>query len=124
MLVTGSSGVWLETADGRQILDAGGGAIVTNIGHGRPEIAHVASKALERLDYVVPVFATEARVALAEEVSDNWLPDPSWRSVFVSGGSESVDAAIRVAQLHHVASGRSERHKVIGRDVSYHGSTL
>ena len=50
MLVTGSSGVWLETADGRQILDAGGGAIVTNIGHGRPEIAHVASKALERLD--------------------------------------------------------------------------
>ena len=124
MLITSSSGVWLQTADGRQILDAGGGAIVTNIGHGRPEIAQVASHALERLDYVVPVFATEARVALAEEVSDNWLPDPSWRSVFVSGGSESVDAAIRVAQLHHVACGRSERHKVIGRDVSYHGATL
>ena len=123
-MVTKAEGVWLHTSEGARFLDAGGGAIVTNIGHGRPEIAQVAAEALSRLDYVVPVFATEARVALVEEVSDNWLPDPSWRCVFVSGGSESVDAAIRVAQLHHVASGRPERFKVIGRDISYHGATL
>ena len=124
MLITHSKDMWLHTSDGRRILDAGGGAIVTNIGHGRQEIAQVAADALTQLDYVVPVFATEARVALVEEVSDHWLPDPSWRCVFVSGGSESVDAALRVAQLHHVASGRPERHKIIGRDVSYHGATL
>ena len=124
ILVTNSEGVWLEAAGGRRILDAGGGAIVTNIGHGRPEIVEVAAKALGQLDYVVPVFATESRVALVNEVCDNWLPDPSWRCVFVSGGSESIDAAIRVAQLHHVACGRPERHKVIGRDVSYHGATI
>ena len=124
MLVTHSEGVWLHTSDGRRILDAGGGAIVTNIGHGRQEIAQVAADALSHLDYVVPVFATESRVGLVEEVSDHWLPDPSWRCVFVSGGSESVDAALRVAQLHHVACGRPERHKVIGRDVSYHGATV
>ena len=124
MLITKGDGVWLQAADGQRILDAGGGAIVTNIGHGRPEIAEVAAKALEQLDYVVPLFATESRVALVDEVSDNWLPHPSWRCVFVSGGSESIDAAIRVAQLHHVACGRHERHKVIGRDVSYHGATI
>ena len=124
ILVTHNSGVWFHTSDGRRILDAGGGAIVTNIGHGRQEIAEVAAKALSQLDYVVPVFATEARIALVEEVSDHWLPDPSWRCVFVSGGSESVDAALRVAQLDHVACGRPERHKVIGRDVSYHGATV
>ena len=89
-MVTKAEGVWLHTSEGARFLDAGGGAIVTNIGHGRPEIAQVAAEALSRLDYVVPVFATEARVALVEEVSDNWLPDPSWRCVFVSGGSESV----------------------------------
>lgn len=124
ILVTSSEGMWLEAAGGRRILDAGGGAIVTNIGHGRPEIAEVAANALRRLDYVVPIFATESRVALVNEVADNWLPDPSWRCVFVSGGSESIDAAIRIAQLHHVACGRPERHKVIGRDVSYHGATI
>ena len=124
ILITSSKGVWLEAADGRRILDAGGGAVVTNIGHGRPEIAEVAANALTRLDYVVPLFATESRVSLVDEVSDHWLPDPSWRCVFVSGGSESIDAAMRIAQLHHVACGRPERHKVIGRDVSYHGATI
>ncbi|MCH2625141.1 MAG: aminotransferase class III-fold pyridoxal phosphate-dependent enzyme [Acidimicrobiales bacterium] len=124
ILITSSEGVWLEAADGRRILDAGGGAVVTNIGHGRPEIAEIAANALTQLDYVVPLFATESRVSLVDEVADHWLPDPSWRCVFVSGGSESIDAAMRIAQLHHVACGRPERHKVIGRDVSYHGATI
>ena len=122
--ITHGEGVWLHTSNGHKILDAGGGAIVTNIGHGRKEIADIAASALRKLDYVVPTFATEARIQLVEEVADNWLPDPSWRCVFNSGGSESVDAAIRIAQLHHVACGRTERYKVIGRDVSYHGATL
>ncbi|MCP3912858.1 MAG: aspartate aminotransferase family protein [Actinomycetia bacterium] len=116
--------VWLVTGDGRRILDAGGGAIVTNIGHGRPEIARVAAEALGRIDYVVPVWATEARVSLVEELVDHWLPDGFTRCAFVSGGSESVDLAVRVARTHHLSAGRSSRWKVIGRDVAYHGSTL
>ena len=50
MLVTHSEGMWFHTSDGRRILDAGGGAIVTNIGHGRQEIAQVAADALSQLD--------------------------------------------------------------------------
>ncbi len=123
-VVTGAEGVWLHFDDGRRILDAGGGAVVTNIGHGRPEIAEVAARALGHLDYVIPPWATESRVALIEEVTAHWLPDGFERCVFVSGGSESVDVAVRLARQHHLAAGRPERHKVVGRDVSYHGATL
>ena len=124
LVVDRTEGVWFVTDSGARILDAGGGAVVTNIGHGRPEIADEARSALSKLDYVIPFAATEARVRLVEELVTHWLPDGFTRCKFVAGGSESVDAAIRLARTHHVAAGREDRWKVIGRDVSYHGSTL
>jgi adenosylmethionine-8-amino-7-oxononanoate aminotransferase len=123
-LVVGADDVWLEFEGGQRVLDAGGGAVVTNIGHGRPQVAAAAAQALGAVDYVIPPWATESRVALVEELTDHWLPDGFERCGFVSGGSESVDVAVRLARQHHVGSGRPERHKVIGRDVSYHGATL
>ena len=116
--------VWLVRDNGDRILDAGGGAIVTNIGHGRPEIAQVAATALGQVDYVVPLWATEHRVALIDELVEHWLPAGFTQASFFSGGSESVDAAVRLARTHHLARGEVDRWKVIGRDVSYHGSTL
>ncbi|MCP5025588.1 MAG: aspartate aminotransferase family protein [Actinomycetia bacterium] len=124
LVIERTEGVWLVTDSGQRILDAGGGAIVTNIGHGRPEIARVAADALGRIDYLVPLWATEARVSLVEELVDHWLPDGFTRCAFVSGGSESVDLAVRIARTHHLAAGRGSRWKTIGRDVAYHGSTL
>ncbi len=124
LVIERTEDVWLIRDDGRRILDAGGGAIVTNIGHGRPELAKAAATALGKIDYVVPLWATENRVALVEELTEHWLPDGFTRASFFCGGSESIDAAVRLARTHHVASGRPERWKVIGRDVSYHGSTL
>lgn len=119
-----TDGVWLYTADGGQILDGGGGAVVTNVGHGRTEVIEAATQALAQLDYVLPLWATENRVALVEELTEHWLPDGFTRASFFCGGSESVDAAIRIARTHHVATGQPDRWKVIGRNVSYHGSTL
>jgi adenosylmethionine-8-amino-7-oxononanoate aminotransferase len=116
--------VWLVRDTGQRILDAGGGAVVTNIGHGRPEVVAAATEALSKIDYVLPLWATENRVALVEELTDHWLPEGFTQASFFSGGSESVDAAVRVARTHHVSVGRPNRWKVIGRDVSYHGSTL
>lgn len=124
MVIDKTDGVWLIRDDGHRILDAGGGAIVTNIGHGRPEIVAAATAALAQIDYVLPLWATENRVALVEELTEHWLPDGFTRTCFFSGGSESVDAAVRLARTHHVSAGRPNRWKVIGRDVSYHGSTL
>jgi adenosylmethionine-8-amino-7-oxononanoate aminotransferase len=122
--VARAEGVWLVTDDGRRILDAAGGAIVANVGHGRPEVARAVARELETASYVVPTFATESRLRLVRRLRERWLPPALTRVLFTSGGSESVDTAIRVARQHHVAAGRPGRWKVIGRDVSYHGATV
>ena len=119
-----AEGAYLITPDGRRVLDAAGGAIVSNIGHGRAEVAEVAARSLEQIDYVVPTFATESRARLIERLTERWLPAGLTRVSFVSGGSESVDAAIRLARTSSLSAGRPERWKVIGRETSYHGVTL
>jgi adenosylmethionine-8-amino-7-oxononanoate aminotransferase len=119
-----AEGSTLFTRDGRRILDAAGGAILVNVGHGRSEIARVVAETLEATTYVVPVFATEARLRLVDRLVDRWLPDGLERVYFTSGGSEAIDAAMRLARQHHLSAGRPERFKVIARDLSYHGATL
>jgi len=119
-----TEGSWLVLADGRRVLDAAGGALVTNVGHGRREVVDAMARALARTDYVVPPFATDERVRLVERLVDRWLPAGLTRVTLTSGGSESVDAALRLARQHHVAAGRPTRWKVIGRELSYHGTTL
>jgi adenosylmethionine-8-amino-7-oxononanoate aminotransferase len=119
-----AEGAYLIAPDGRRILDAAGGAVVVNIGHGRPEVAEAWARASEEATFVVPPFATPSRVRLVERLQDAWLPKGIGRCFFTSGGSEAVDAALRLALQHHHAAGRPERWKVIGREVSYHGTTI
>jgi adenosylmethionine-8-amino-7-oxononanoate aminotransferase len=123
-LIERAEGAYLFGAGGRRILDAAGGAVVVNVGHGRREVAQAYARAVEEATYVVPPFATESRVRLVERLREKWLPRELTRMVFTSGGSESMDAAIRLARRHHLSSGRPQRWKVIGRDLSYHGTTL
>jgi adenosylmethionine-8-amino-7-oxononanoate aminotransferase len=122
--IVGGEGVWLLTADGRRILDGAGGAIVTNIGHGRTEIAEAVRDALATGGYVIPVWPTPHRERLHDALVERWLPEGMGHVFFTSGGSESADSAIRLARAFHLASGRPERWKVIGRHPSYHGLTL
>ena len=72
----------------------------------------------------MPTFATETRLRLIERVTQHWLPDGMTRCMFVTGGSESVDTAVRVARQYQVACGRTSKWKVLGRSTSYHGYTL
>ncbi len=122
--ITGGHGVWLHTADGRQILDAAGGAIVNNVGWGRPEVAAAVGAAMRDAAYSVPLWPTPHRLALRDALVDRWLPDGFDRVFFTSGGSESTDSALRLARAYQVAKGRPGRWKVIGRHPSYHGMTL
>jgi adenosylmethionine-8-amino-7-oxononanoate aminotransferase len=122
--VARTEGCYLITPDGRRVLDAAGGAIVVNIGHGRREVAEVYAKAAAEVTYVVPPFVTESRARLTERVLDRWVPPGLTRVAFTCGGSESVDGAVRLARQHHVSAGRPGRYKVIGRELSYHGVTL
>lgn len=122
--IAATEGAYLITPDGRRILDAAGGAIVANIGYGRREVADAYAQAVTETTYLVPPFVTEGRVALVERLRESWLPDGLERVVFTSGGSESMDAAIRLVRQHFVSRGEKRRWKVIGRDLSYHGTTI
>ena len=124
LTVVGGEGSYLLTSDGRRLLDGGGGAVVVNIGHGRPEPAEAAARAMRGAAYVVPLWATENRLALIERLTDRWLPPGLTRCLLVSGGSESVETALRVARQHHAAKGDIDRWKILGRSISYHGATL
>jgi len=119
-----AEGCYLYTPDGREILDAAGGAVVANVGHGRREVAQAAAASLERTSYVVPVFATEERLRLVDRLRSDWLPPQLSQIFLASGGSESVDAAIRLARQHFAAKGEEKRWKIIGRDLAYHGTTV
>lgn len=123
-VIVGGEGCWLHTADGRRILDAAGGAIVANIGHGRQEVADAVHQAMGGSGYVMPLWPTPHRLALLDRLTERWLPDGFSHLFFTSGGSESTDSALRLARVYQRAKGRPGRWKVIGRHPSYHGMTL
>ncbi len=122
--IVGLEGHYLVTDTGRRILDASAGAAVGNIGWGRPEIAEAVSSSLGAAGYVLPPFLSAERERLVERLRANWLPEPLSNVSFMGSGSEAVDSAVRLARQYQVASGQPGRWKVIGRDVSYHGTSL
>ena len=122
--VTRGEGAYLVMEDGSRILDAAGGAIVTNIGHGRGEVAKAVAKATEEEGYVVPPWHTPSRVRLIERLAANWLPPHLSRVHLACGGSEGVESAMKIAIQHFAAVGRPEKCKIVGRSISYHGTTL
>ncbi len=119
-----AEGCELVLADGRRLLDAAGGAILAHVGHGRREVAEAVARSLETEGYVVPVFSTPSRVRLVARLQERWLPPGITRVYLTSGGSESMDAALRLARQVQVARGEHQRTQMIGRELSYHGTTL
>jgi adenosylmethionine-8-amino-7-oxononanoate aminotransferase len=122
--IVAAHGAYLETRGGARILDASAGAAVGNIGWGRQEVADAAAESLARLAYALPPFATPERVRLAERLTARWLPGDMPGISFFGSGSEANEAAMRLARQYQIAKGRASRWKIIGRDVSYNGTTL
>jgi adenosylmethionine-8-amino-7-oxononanoate aminotransferase len=119
-----TEGCELITSTGQRIIDGAAGAVVNNIGHGRQEVVDAVAKAMSQCDYVLPTWTTPARLELADLLVEKWLPTGFNHVFLAGGGSEANDTAIRLARYHHLANGQSQRYKVIGRQPSYHGSTL
>ncbi len=116
-------GVWIEDAEGKRYLDGAGGAIVSNIGHGDRSLVEAMAAQAGRVDYVHgTMFTTEALESYAEDVAP-LLPVENARIYPVSGGSEAVETAIKLARSYHLARGE-DRQVVIGRRASYHGNSL
>ncbi|MDP9343095.1 MAG: aspartate aminotransferase family protein [Actinomycetota bacterium] len=118
-----AEGVWIEDVDGKRYLDGAGGAIVVNVGHGDAEIARAMAEQAARVGYVHgTAFTTEALESYADELAP-LLPMDEPRIYPVSGGSEAVETALKLARAYHLARGEPSRHRIIARWGSYHGNS-
>lgn len=119
-----ATGCWIEDEDGRRYLDAAGGALVVNVGHGVAEIADAIAEQARTLAYVNGTqFTNAAAEELAAELAEV-LPEPLRYCYFLASGSEAIEAAVKLARQYWVERGRPGKWKVISRTPSYHGNTL
>jgi len=119
-------GVWLYDSDRRKVLDFASSAVVNFIGHGDPAIARAMTEQACQLEFAHSSnFTTDVAERFAQELLD--FAGPAFRGgavFFTSGGSESVESALKLARQYHVESGHSERFQVVSRRQSYHGATM
>jgi adenosylmethionine-8-amino-7-oxononanoate aminotransferase len=117
-------GVWLTDAAGRQYLDASGGAAVSCLGHGHPAVLAAMRAQLDRMAWAhTSFFTSEPAEALAERMIRT-APAGMSHVYFVSGGSEAIEAALKLARQYFVEIGEPGRSLFIARRQSYHGNTL
>lgn len=119
-----AEGCVLHTQDGRAILDAAGGAIAVNVGHGRTRIADAVHAATLQRSYVVPPWLTPERERLLARLAADWLPPELGRVHLADSGSAGVETAIKIAIQYQAARGRPEKKKIVARTPSYHGTTM
>ena len=117
-------GVYLTDASGAQYLDASGGAAVSCLGHGHPDVLEAMHAQIDRLAYAhTSFFTSEPAEALADHLVRT-APAGMSHAYFVSGGSEAIEAALKMARQYFVEIGEPQRHRFIARRQSYHGNTL
>jgi adenosylmethionine-8-amino-7-oxononanoate aminotransferase len=120
----GGEGVWLIAEDGRRVLDGSGGAAVSCLGHQHPRVLEAMSRQASKLAYAhTGFFSSEPAEALAEKIVGD-EPGGLAYAYFVSGGSEAIEAGIKLARQYFIESGQPQRQRFIARRQSYHGNTL
>jgi adenosylmethionine-8-amino-7-oxononanoate aminotransferase len=123
-VAVGGEGVYLVDATGRRYLDASGGAAVSCLGHGHPAVRAAMHAQIDRLAYAhTSFFTSEPAEALADQLIRT-APAGMSHVYFVSGGSEAIEAALKMARQYFVEIGEPERRCFIARRQSYHGNTL
>ena len=117
-------GAYLIDRDGRRYLDASGGAAVSCLGHSDALVVNAIQDQLAKLPFAhTSFFTNEPMEALADALVAR-APAPLEKVYFVSGGSEAIEAALKLARQYFVEKGEPQRRHLIGRRQSYHGNTL
>ena len=117
-------GVTIADAAGRSYIDGSGGAAVSCLGHDHPEVLAAMKEQLDRISYAHTSFFTTAPAEELAERLTALAPDPLNWLYLVSGGSEAVEAALKMARQYYVEIGQPERRHIIARRQSYHGNTI
>ena len=124
LVAVGGKGVELFDQAGKAYLDASGGAAVSCLGHAHPDVLAAMHRQLDQLAYAhTSFFTTEVQEALADHLVAH-APAGMTDVYFVSGGSEAVEAALKMARQYFVEIGQPERTHFVARRQSYHGNTL
>lgn len=117
-------GCYLIDSDGKRYLDGSGGAAVSCLGHSDPVVKAAIHAQIDAMPFAhTGFFTSEPAEALADLLIKN-APAGIDRVYFVSGGSEAVEAAIKLARQYFLETGQPQRTKLIARRQSYHGNTL
>jgi 4-aminobutyrate aminotransferase-like enzyme len=116
VVITRAKGTRLFDSNGRQILDFTSGQMSSLLGHSHPEIVEVVRKYVGELDHLLSNMITQPVVDLAERLA-RLLPAPLEKSFFLNTGSETTEAAIKMAKLH------TRKFEIVAFSASYHGLT-
>ncbi|MBN9030263.1 MAG: aspartate aminotransferase family protein [Rhizobiales bacterium 63-7] len=123
-VAVGGKGIELFDAEGKAYIDASGGAAVSCLGHSHPAVIAALHEQLDRLAYAhTGFFTSDAAEALADLLIED-APAGLGHVYLVSGGSEAVEAALKMARQYFVEKGEPQRRHIIARRQSYHGNTL
>jgi len=123
-IIERADGCYVYDDHGKRYLDGLSGLFCVNAGHGRTEIGEAAARQVEELDfYTLWSYAHPRAIELATRLA-GLAPGDLNRVFFTSGGSESVESALKLARNYHRALGKGQKHKVIAREIAYHGTSL
>ena len=119
-----AEGIYMWDQSGKRYIDGSSGAMVSNIGHSNPRVLAKMKAQMDRSTFGYRLhFSTEPSENLATKIA-GLMPAGLDRVFFVSGGSEAVESAIKLARQYKITQGEASRWKVISRYPSYHGGTL
>jgi len=117
-------GCFLLDSSGKRYFDGSGGAAVSCLGHSNERVRAAIAAQAQQLAFAHTGFFTSAPAEALADLLIAYAPGQLDRVYFVSGGSEAVEAAIKLARQYHVERGQPQRCHVIARRQSYHGNTL
>lgn len=122
-LVDRAEGIYFWDQSGKRVIDGSSGAMVVNLGHGNRNVLDAMKRQMDRVTFAYRLhFENEPAEELATRLAEK-MPGDLDRIFFVSGGSEAVESAIKLARQWAVVTGQQGRWKVISRFPSYHGGT-
>jgi adenosylmethionine-8-amino-7-oxononanoate aminotransferase len=123
-IAASAHGVIIRDSTGKDYIDASGGAAVSCLGHSHPDVLAAMHEQLDRLAYAhTSFFTSQVAEELAEDLVEH-APSGIGHVFYVSGGSEAVEAALKLARQYFVERNEPQRRYMIGRRQSYHGITL
>lgn len=123
-LAAGGEGILLRDSNGKTYIDASSGAAVSSLGHGHPDVIAAMHRQIDRCAYAhTAFFTTDVAEQLAKRLVEG-APEGMGGVYFVSGGSEAMETALKLARQYWVEMGEPQRTRFLARRQSYHGNTL